>query len=50
MAERGIADADAARLIPHEKVAEEMRLKWRVGCAICRLLAPVAIDIATAWA
>ena len=31
MVERGIADADAGRLIPHEVVAEEMRLKWQVG-------------------
>ena len=31
MIERGIADADAGRLIPHETVAEEMRLKWQVG-------------------
>ena len=31
MVERGIADADAGRLIPHETVAEEMRLKWQVG-------------------
>ena len=31
MIERGIADADAGRLIPHETVAEEMRLKWHVG-------------------
>lgn len=33
MVERGIADADAGRLIPHETVAEEMRLKWQVGRA-----------------
>lgn len=31
MVERGMADADAGRLIPHEVVAEEMRLKWQVG-------------------
>jgi predicted transcriptional regulator len=31
MIERGMADADAGRLIPHEVVAEEMRLKWQVG-------------------
>lgn len=31
MVERGIADSDAGRLIPHEVVAEEMRLKWQVG-------------------
>ena len=31
MVERGMADADAGRLIPHELVAEEMRLKWQVG-------------------
>lgn len=31
MVERGRADADAGRLIPHEVVAEEMRLKWQVG-------------------
>jgi predicted transcriptional regulator len=26
-----MADADAGRLMPHEVVAEEMRLKWQVG-------------------
>lgn len=31
MVERGMADADAGRLIPHEVVAEEMRLKWQIG-------------------
>jgi predicted transcriptional regulator len=31
MVGRGMADADAGRLIPHEVVAEEMRLKWQVG-------------------
>ena len=31
MVERGIADADAGRLIPHATVAQEMRLKWQVG-------------------
>jgi len=31
MVERGMADADAGRLIPHEAIAEEMRLKWQVG-------------------
>jgi hypothetical protein len=31
MIERGKAYADAGRLIPHEVVAEEMRLKWQVG-------------------
>jgi predicted transcriptional regulator len=31
MVERGMADADAGRLMPHEVVAEEMRLKWQVG-------------------
>jgi len=31
MVERGIADADAGRLIPHDTVAEEMRLKRQVG-------------------
>ena len=31
MVERGISDANAGRLIPHETVAEEMRLKWQVG-------------------
>ncbi|HLG13706.1 MAG TPA: hypothetical protein VJH03_04150 [Blastocatellia bacterium] len=29
--ERGLREADASQLIPHEKVAEEMRLKWQVG-------------------
>ena len=31
LVERGIADADARRIIPHETVAEEMRLKGQVG-------------------
>ena len=31
MVERGRADAEAGRLIPHEAVAEEMRRKWQVG-------------------
>jgi len=31
--ERGLADADAGRTIPHEQVAEEMRQKWLLGSA-----------------
>lgn len=31
MVERGMADADAGRLIPQDVVAEEMRLKWQIG-------------------
>lgn len=31
--ERGRADADAGRLIPHEQVAEELRRKWVLGAA-----------------
>jgi len=31
MIERGMEDADAGRLIPHEVVVEEMRRKWQVG-------------------
>ena len=29
--ERGLADADAGRTIPHEKVVEELRKKWQLG-------------------
>jgi len=31
MVERGMADVDAGRLILHEVVAEEMKLKWQIG-------------------
>jgi predicted transcriptional regulator len=31
--EAGLADSDAARLIPHEQVAEELRRKWVKGAA-----------------
>ena len=31
--ERGHADAEAGRTIPHEAVAEEMRRKWVLGAA-----------------
>jgi len=31
--ERGLADAEAGRTIPHEAVAEEMRRKWVLGAA-----------------
>ena len=31
--ERGTADADAGRVIPHERVAEELRRKWLLGTA-----------------
>lgn len=29
--EAGLADAEAGRLIPHEKVREELERKWRLG-------------------
>ena len=29
--DRGLADAEAGRTIPHERVAEEMRRKWVLG-------------------
>ena len=29
--DRGLADADAGRTIPHEEVAEELRRKWVLG-------------------
>lgn len=29
--ERGRADADAGRVIPHDRVAEELRRKWVLG-------------------
>jgi hypothetical protein len=29
--EAGLADAEAGRLIPHEKVQEELERKWRLG-------------------
>ena len=29
--ERGLADVDAGRTIPHEKVVEELRKKWQLG-------------------
>ena len=31
--DRGLADVDAGRTIPHEQVAEEMRRKWVLGVA-----------------
>ena len=31
--ERGLADAEAGRTVPHEQVAEEMRPKWLLGSA-----------------
>ncbi len=31
--ERGVADADAGRIIPHEQVAAELRKKWLLGAA-----------------
>ena len=31
--DRGLADADAGRTIPHEQVAEELRRKWVLGAA-----------------
>lgn len=31
--ERGLADAEAGRTIPHEQVAEEMKRKWLLGTA-----------------
>ena len=31
--DRGLADSDAGRLIPHEQVAAEMRRKWLHGSA-----------------
>jgi len=31
--DRGLADAEAGRTIPHEEVAEEMRRKWVLGAA-----------------
>ncbi|MEW6742937.1 MAG: hypothetical protein AB1486_09270 [Planctomycetota bacterium] len=30
--EEGRAEADAGRLMPHEKVAEELRQRWQHGC------------------
>jgi predicted transcriptional regulator len=29
--EAGLADAEAGRLIPHEKVQKELERKWRLG-------------------
>jgi hypothetical protein len=29
--EKGIADADAGRVIPHTEVAEALRRRWQVG-------------------
>jgi len=29
--QKGMAELDAGRGIPHEQVAEEMRRKWQVG-------------------
>ena len=31
--DRGLAEAEAGRTIPHEQVAEEMRRKWVLGAA-----------------
>ena len=31
--DRGLADSDAGRLIPHEQVVDEMRRKWPHGSA-----------------
>jgi hypothetical protein len=31
--ERGLAEADAGRTIPHEQVVEDLRKKWLVGDA-----------------
>lgn len=31
--DRGLADAEAGRTIPHEQVAETMRRKWVLGAA-----------------
>ncbi len=31
--ERGLADAEAGKTIPHEQVVEELRKKWLVGDA-----------------
>jgi len=31
--ERGLAEADAGRTIPHDQVAEEMRRRWLLGAA-----------------
>ena len=31
--ERGLADAEGGRTIPHEEVAEQMRRKWVLGAA-----------------
>lgn len=31
--ERGLADAEAGRVIPQEQVLEELRRKWSVGAA-----------------
>ncbi|MEQ1760301.1 MAG: hypothetical protein ABL986_18445 [Vicinamibacterales bacterium] len=31
--DRGLADGDAGRVIPHEQVAAELRRKWLLGSA-----------------
>lgn len=31
--DRGLADAEAGRTIPHEQVAEELRRRWVLGAA-----------------
>ena len=31
--DRGLADADAGRIISHEQVADELRKKWALGAA-----------------
>jgi len=31
--ERGLADAEAGRTIPHDEVADQLRRKWALGAA-----------------
>ena len=31
--EKGLADAGAGRVVPHQQAAEELRKKWRLGDA-----------------
>jgi hypothetical protein len=31
--DRGLADAEAGRTVPHEEVAERLRRKWTLGAA-----------------
>lgn len=33
MIERGLADAEAGRTVPHDEVAEELRRKWVLGAS-----------------